>query len=132
MKIELEINEEDRMLYHFLKQFEKEGTMKEMLSNAVELFSSSCSIDGEQGFFSPEVLKERKLKNLSKQELLKLREQYLADMLDYAQDYHPDQNECGVIKGSDNVFWFVDEGANLGYITIYANYIKAIDEMLNK
>ena len=130
MEITLTINEKDKALIKFLNQFKDEETMKLFLNKAAELFQQSCTLGGEEGFFEPEVLKENKLKTMSKDKLLKLREEYLNSLLLCAQDFHPNQNECGVVPS--NIYWFVDEGANLGYITIYANYIKAIDEVLNK
>ena len=129
MEITLTINEQDKELIKFLKQFKDEETMKFFLNKAAELFQQSCTVDGEEGYFKPEILKENKLKTMSKENLLRLREEYLNKLLVYAQDFHPDQNECGVVPS--NIYWFVDEGANLGYITIYANYIKAIDEVFN-
>ena len=129
MEITLTINEQDKELIKFLKQFKDEEAMKFFLNKAAELFQQSCTVDGEEGYFEPEALKENKLKTMSKENLLNLREEYLNKLLMYAQDFHPDQNECGVVPS--DIYWFVDEGANLGYITIYANYIKAIDEVLN-
>ena len=131
MEITLTINEQDKALLSFLKKFKDEESMKFFLNKAAGLFQQSCTLDGEEGYFEPEVLKENKLKTMSKDELLKLREGYLNNLLMYAQDFHPDQNECGVVHSPTDIYWFVDEGANLGYITIYANYIKAIDEVLN-
>lgn len=130
MAINLTITENDKEAYNFLKKFKDEETMKHMLNRALELFNNSCTVDGEEGYFEPETLKENKLKSMSKENLLKLREEYLNNLLLYAQDFHPDQNECGVVHSSKDIFWFVDEGASLGYVTIYANYIKAIDEVL--
>lgn len=128
--INLTITEEDREVYDLLKEFKDDKTRKLMLSRAAEVFNSFCAVDGEEGYFKPEILKENKLKSMSKEQLLKAREEYLNSVLIYAQDFHPDKNECGVVHSPEDIFWFVDEGANLGYITIYANYIKAIDEML--
>ena len=130
MAINLTITENDKEVYNFLKQFKDEETMKHMLSRAAELFHYTCTVDGEEGYFEPETLKENKLKSMGKEDLLKLREEYLNNLLLYAQDFHPDQNECGVVHSPKDIFWFVDEGASLGYITIYANYIKAINEAL--
>ena len=128
--INLTITEEDREVYNLLKGFKDDKTRKLMLSRAAEVFNSFCTVDGEEGFFEPEVLKENKLKSMSKEQLLKAREEYLNNVLIYAQDFHPDKNECGVVHSPNDIFWFVDDGAVLGYITIYANYIKAIDEIL--
>ena len=130
MEIKLTITENDKNTYELLSKFKDEESMKDALNRAAELFNFSCTVEGEEGYFTPEVLKERKLKNMSKEGLLKLREEYLINLLMYAQDYHPNETECGVVSSPKDIFWFVDEGANLGYITIYANYIKAIDEML--
>ena len=132
MEIKLTINEEDNELYNFLSKFKDEETMKHMLNKAAELFNNSCTIDGEEGYFEPEILKENKLKAMSKEQLLKAREEYLNNLLLLAQDFHPDQTECGVVHSPNDIFWFADEGANLGYITIYANYIKVIDDVLKR
>ena len=129
-EIKLTITEQDKETYNFLSRFKDEKSMKEMLNRAAELFNHSCTVDGEEGYFIPEVLKERKLKKMSKEDLLKAREVYLNNLLIYAQDFHPNETECGIVYSPKDIFWFVDEGANLGYITIYANYIKAIDEVL--
>lgn len=129
-EIKLTITEEDKEAYKFLKQFKDEATMKQMLDNAAELFNNACTVDGEEGFFEPEVYRDNKLVKMDKEKLLKLREEYLNNLLVYAQDFHPDETECGVVRSSKDIYWFVDEGANLGYITIYANYIKMIDEVL--
>ena len=130
MEIKLTINEQDKELYNFLTKFKDEKVMKEMLNKAAELFDCACTVDGEEGFFEPEIYRDNKLVKMDKETLLKMREEYLNNILLYAQDFHPDQFECGIVREPKDIYWFVDEGANLGYITIYANYIKMIDEVL--
>ena len=36
------------------------------------------------------------------------------------------------MRGPDTEYWFVDEDSRLGFITLYSNYIKMIDEVLNE
>ena len=128
--INLTITEQDREVFRLLRDCKDDETRKLMLNRAAEVFNSFCSVDGEKGSLEPETLKERKLKTMSKEKLLEAREECLKALLECAQDFHPDKNECGVVHSPNDIYWFVDDGAILGYITVYANYIKAIDEIL--
>ena len=131
-EIKLTINQKDyKELYNFLKSFKNNQYMLDGLTNAVDLYKFSNGNDGESyGYTTPENLKERNWKKMNKEDLLKLREQYLKEVLLYAQDYHPDEVDCGIMRGPDAEWWFVNDGSRLGYISLYANYIKLIDEVL--
>lgn len=130
-EITLTITEKDAELYAFLKNCKNEEMVKDLLSNAVDLYQYSNGDSGElPGYPTPEKLKENKLSKMSKEDLLKLREEYLNALLLNAQDYHPDEVDCGVMRGPDDEYWFIDDGGRLGYISLYANYIKMIDEII--
>lgn len=130
---QIEITPEDKGLYEAIIDIDGEESIKKYLANAVELYQFCNGTSGEMpGYLTPENLKERKLKGMKKEELLKLREEYLKDLLLFAQDFHPDEVDCGIMRGPDTEWWFVDDGGRLGYITVYANYIKMIDEVLDE
>ena len=125
------ITEEDKELYSFIKHCKDEQMIKNALSVAVELYEFCSGNTGElPGYLTPENFKERKLSKMSKDELLSLRENYQKDILLFAQDFHPDEIDCGIMRGPDTEWWFIDDGSRLGYIALYAQYIKMIDEVL--
>ena len=125
------ITEEDKELYSFIKHCKDEQMIKNALSVAVELYEFCSGNTGElPGYLTPENFKERKLSKMSKDELLALRENYQKDILLFAQDFHPDEIDCGIMRGPDTEWWFIDDGSRLGYIALYAQYIKMIDEVL--
>ena len=132
MEITLTIKEEDKELYNFLKECKEEKYMKSMLSHAAELYRFCCGSEDEMlGYHKPESFKER-VRSQSVDQLTKLKQQYLEMMLAYAQDFHPDEVDCGVRRGPDDEYWFVDDGGRLGFISLYANYIKEIDNLLRE
>lgn len=131
MEIKLTVTEKDKILYNFLKQFKNEEYMMKGLNDAVETYGFCCGDDSEQlGYTAPENLKERLWKSMKKEDLLDLRNKYLEEVLVYAQDFHPDEIDCGIMRGPDTEYWFINDGARIGYISLYANYIKLIDEVL--
>ncbi len=133
MEIKLTVTEKDKILYNFLKQFKNEEYMMKGLNDAVETYGFCCGDDSEElGYTAPENLKERLWESMKKEDLLDLRNKYLEEVLVYAQDFHPDEIDCGIMRGPDTEYWFVDEDSRLGFITLYSNYIKMIDEVLNE
>lgn len=129
--MQLTITEEDKSLYDLLKNCNNEEMMKDLLNRVVDLYKFSNGDSGElPGYPTPEKLKENKLKAMDKEALMKLREEYLNLLLLNAQDYHPDEIDCGIMRGPDDDYWFIDDGGRLGYISLYANYIKMIDEII--
>ena len=131
MEIKLTINEQDKEIYNFLKEFKNEEYMKKGLSDAVETYRFCTGSDSEMvGYTTPENLKDRIWKSMKKEDLLDLRDKYLEELLIYAQDFHPNEIECGIMRGPDTEYWFINDGSRIGYISLYANYIKLIDEVL--
>ncbi len=131
MEIKLTVTEKDGILLDFLKQFKNEEYMMKGLTDAVDTYGFCCGNDGEQfGYTTPENLKERVWKSMKKEDLLDLRKKYLEEVLLYTQDFHPDEIECGIMRGPDTEYWFINDGSRLGYISLYSNYIKMIDEVL--
>ncbi len=131
MEIKLTINEQDKEIYNFLREFKNEEYMKKGLSDAVETYRFCTGSDSEMaGYTAPENLKERIWKSMKKKDLVELRNKYLEEMLIYAQDFHPNEIECGIMREPDTEYWFINDGSRIGYISLYANYIKLIDEVL--
>lgn len=131
-KITITITDKDLELFNFVKKCTSEQYMLDHLKDAVELYNYCVGDTGElPGFDTPERLKEKKLINLSKEQLLKLREEYMYNLLCFSQDFHPDEIDCGILRGPDDDYWFIDDGGKLGYIALYAHYIKQIDSLLN-
>ena len=131
MEIKLTINEQDKEIYNFLKEFKNEEYMKKGLSDAVETYRFCIGGDSEMvGYTTPENLKDRIWKSMKKEDLLDLRNKYLEELFIYAQDFHPNEIECGIMIGPDTEYWFINDGSRIGYISLYANYIKLIDEVL--
>lgn len=130
-KITITISDSDQVLFDFIKGCKDERYMKEHLKSAVELYNYAVGDTGElPGFLTPEKYRVNKLVNLNKNELIKLREQFLNNLLLFAQDFHPDEVDCGILRGPDDDYWFIDDGAKLGYIALYSHYIKEIDDVL--
>ena len=134
MEIELKITEKDnKEIYEFLKYCKDKEMMLNRLKDAVNLYEFSNYETGElPGYLTPERLKEKKLKEMNEEQLLKLRKLYEDDLILFAQEYHPDEVDCGIMRGPDNEYWFIDEGSRLGYITLYGQYIKVVDEVLKE
>ena len=134
MEIELKITEKDnKEIYEFLKYCKDKKMMLNRLKDAVNLYEFSNYETGElPGYLTPERLKEKKLKEMNEEQLLKLRKLYEDDLILFAQEYHPDEVDCGIMRGPDNEYWFIDEGSRLGYITLYGQYIKVVDEVLKE
>ena len=131
MEIKLTINEQDKEIYNFLKEFKNEEYIKKGLSDAVETYRFCIGGDSEMvGYTAPENLKERIWKSMKKKDLVELRNKYLEEILIYAQDFHPNEIECGIMRGPDTEYWFINDASRIGYISLYANYIKLIDEVL--
>lgn len=127
------ITKEDKELYNYLKNCENEQMMKYCLTNILELYQF-CSGDFgiSSGYLTPENYRDRKLINYKEEQLLKLKKEYEQKILLIASDFHPDTCECGVMRGPDTEWWFIDEESTLGFIALYANYIKMIDEVLKE
>lgn len=131
--IELTITEKDGSLYEFIKNCKNIEYVKQYLKDAVELYQFSNSDSGiQEGHLTPENYKDRVLVNKSEEELLKLKSEYEKEILLFASEYHPDECDCGIFRGPDTEYWFIDEDSRLGFITLYSNYIKMINEVLNE
>ena len=130
-KIIITVTDSDNELFNYLNKYKDESTMKDRLKDAINIYNYCCGDCGElPGFPTPEKLKETKLNKMSKENLIKLRNEYLANLLLYAQDFHPDEIDCGILRGPDDEYWFVDDCGKLGFIALYASYIKEIDSLL--
>lgn len=106
---------------------------KQHLKDAAELYDF-CNADGgvQEGHLTPENYRDKVLANKNKEELLQLKDGFEKEILLLVSDFHPDECDCGVMRGPDDVYWFIDEDSRLGFVTLYVNYIKMIDEVLNK
>ena len=131
--IELTITENDGFLYEFIKDCKNIDYVKMYLRDAAELYRF-CNSDGgiQEGHLTPENYRDRVLKNKTKDELIKIKNKLEKGILLYASDFHPDECDCGIMRGPDAEYWFIDEDSRLGFITLYSNYIKMIDEILKK
>lgn len=131
--ITLTITQNDGPLYEFIKNCKSEEYMKMYLKDATELYRFCNSDSGiQEGHLTPENYRDRVLINKNKEELHTLKRAYEKQILLYASDYHPDECDCGVMRGPDTEYWFIDEDSRLGFITLYSNYIKMINEVLNE
>ena len=131
--IELTITEQDKELYEFIKDCKNKEYVKQYLTDAVGLYRFCNSDSGiQEGHLTPENYKSRVLVNKNKDELLKLKSEYERQVLLFASDFHPDECDCGIFRGPDTEYWFIDEDSRLGFITLYSNYIKMINEVLNE
>ena len=130
-KIELTITEEDGFLYEFVKDCKNVDYVKMWLRDAADLYRF-CNNDGsiQEGHLAPEVFRDRVLATLSKEGLLELKGKFEKEVLLNASDFHPDECDCGIMRGPDEEYWFIDEYSRLGFITLYSNYIKMIDGLL--
>ena len=131
---EIKITNKDGLLYEFISERDAEiDEIKRYLNEILGLYKFCVGDSGElPGYLTPELYKERKLKGMNKEELLKLKEQHINSLLLFAQDFHPDEVDCGVMRGPDTEWWFIDDSGKLGYITLFAHYIKKIDEVLHE
>ena len=131
-KITLTITENDGFLYEFIKKCKTKQYMKMYLKDAAELYRFCNSDSGiQEGHLTPENYRDRVLVNKTTEELNALKSEYEKLILLYASDYHPDECDCGVMRGPDTEYWFIDEDSRLGFITLYSNYIKMIKEVLD-
>ena len=85
----------------------------------------------QEGHLTPENYRDINLSNKTKEELLTLKEKYEKDIMLLVSDFHPDECDCGITRGPDTKYWFIDEDSKLGFVTLYYNYIKVINEVLN-
>lgn len=132
--ITIAITKEDKDLYDYLKCCKNEQSAKNLLYNVLNTYLWLCG-DQEgihEGFLTPENMKERKFKKFSDERLLQLKKEYEKDILLEVSDFHPDEFDCGIFRGPDTEWWFIDEYCNLGHITLYANYIKMINAVLDE
>ena len=132
-EINLTITKKDGFLYEFIKDCKNIDYVKIYLRDAAELYRF-CNSDGgiQEGHLTPENYRDRVLSNKTKEELLELKSKYEKEVLLYASDFHPDECDCGIMRGSDTEYWFVDEDSRLGFIALYSNYIKMINEVLDE
>lgn len=131
--INLTITSNDGYLYEFIKNCKNDETIKMYLRDAAELYTFCNSDSGiQEGHLTPENFRDRVLINKTEEELLNLKKEYEKEVLLFTSDFHPDECDCGIMRGPDTEYWFVDEDSRLGFITLYSNYIKMIDEILNK
>lgn len=130
--IELTITEQDGFLYEFVKNCKNIDYVKICLKDAIELYRF-CNSDGgvQEGHLTPENYRDRVLSGKTKEQLLELKSKYEKEILLYASDFHPDECDCGIMRGPDTEYWFIDEDSRLGFITLYSNYIKMINEVLD-
>lgn len=131
--IELTITKNDGFLYEFIKECKNIDYVKMCLRDAAELYRF-CNGDGgiQEGHLTPEHYRDRVLKNKTKDELIKIKNELEKDILLYASDFHPDECDCGIMRGPEPEYWFIDEYSSLGFIALYSNYIKMIDEILKE
>ena len=131
--IELTINENDGVLYDYIKNCRSIEYIKMYLKDAVELYLY-CNGDGgiQEGHPTPENYRNRILKGKTKDELNQIKNDLVNKILLISSDFHPDECDCGIMRGPDTEYWFIDEDSRLGFITLYANYIKMIDEILKR
>lgn len=131
--IELTITKEDGFLYDFVKNCKNLEYAKIYLKDAAELYRFCNSDSGiQEGHLTPENYRDRVLAGKTKRELIELKNKYEKEILLYSSDFHPDECDCGIMRGPDTEYWFIDEDSRLGFITLYSNYIKMIDEILKE
>lgn len=134
--IELTITKEDGYLYECIKNYKNIDNVKMYLRDAVELYEfCNCYNTGggpQEGYLTPELYRDIVLKGKTNEELIKIKNEFEKEILLYASNFHPDECDCGIIRGPDTVYWFIDESSTLGFITLYSNYIKMIDELLKE
>ena len=131
--IELTITNSDGVLYDYIKNCRSIEYIKMYLKDAVELYLY-CNGDGgiQEGHPTPANYRNRILKGKSKDELNQLRNDLVNKIILISSDFHPDECDCGIMRGPDREYWFIDEDSRLGFITLYSNYIKMIDEILKE
>ena len=131
--ITITVNAKDGNLYDFLNGLKNEKARKVALHYAVEL--SEYCIPKKTGemleFDTPEQLKKRIIKLSEGLELFRLKDKYLNYMMKYLLDFNSDEVQTGIIKGIDEKHWYVENGSRLAFISLYANYINIIDELLS-
>ena len=131
--IQITINEEDKNLFEFVKNCKDEQALKNCLTCAADLYTfCNGSFDELPGYLTPENYKAKTLSKLDKAKLLKLKKEYEKNVLLLAQEFHPDEVDCGIMRGSDTEYWFIGDDSKLGLITLYSNYIKMIKEVLDE
>lgn len=131
--IEIKITKQDKELYDLFKYCKNEEMVKSLLNDIVGLYLFSNGNGGVlEGHLTPENYRDRVLKNKTKEELTQMKGDLEKNILLYVSDYHPDECDCGIMRGSDTEYWFIDEDSRLGFMTLYTNYIKMIDEILKE
>lgn len=131
--IELTITENDGFLYEFIKDCKNIEYVKMYLRYAAELYrfcNSDCDIQKEH--LNPENYRVRILKSKTKAELIKIKNELEKDILLYVSDFHPDECDYGIMRGLDTEYRFINENSRLGFIILYSNYIKMINDILKE
>lgn len=131
--IELTITKEDGFLYDFVKNCKNIEYVKMCLNDAVDLYKFCNGWSGiQEGHLTPENYRDRVLKNKAKEELSQIKTNLEKDILVLVSSFHPDECDCGIMRGPDTMYWFIDEDSILGFVTLYTNYIKMVDEILKE
>lgn len=132
--ISITFTKNEGKLYDFLAKFKNEDARKIALYYAIELseFCIPRSAGPNLKFETPEGFKKRIVKSCDEQDLYELKDKYLHYLLKYLMDFNSDEVQEGIIKGIDDQYWYIQKGSRLPFISLYANYLNVIDELISE
>ena len=130
-QFQITITKEDGDLYRLIQECSRDEYAKEQLKLAAELYIYCNAHDvNHEGHYAPHIFRIVALQGKTREELLRIREELVNKVLEYASAFTPDECDCGIRVSPEGERWFIDESGVLGFLTLYSHYIKMVDEEL--
>ena len=129
--ITLRLNKRNQKIVELLKTRKKNQSKTDYILEALELYNF-CNGSNALPIFqlSPSYYK-KKLENESADELLKLKKNNEDFIIEQTKWFDLNQIKTGINKTDIN-YWFVPQYSPLGWISLYTEYNKVIDSILEE